>query len=80
MLNATIKVRAISESALEAILALMFEEAKDVRVETWPSGDGPDFTPRVVAGRVATQPSFRDPASGFRTIDGWAAARGDGRT
>jgi hypothetical protein len=61
MLNATIKVRGISESALEAILALMFEECKDVRVETFPSGDGADYTPRVTAGRVATKPIYRDP-------------------
>lgn len=66
LINADISVRAISESALEAILTLLFEECKDVRVATFPSGDGADYTPRVVAGRVATSPQYRQPTSTVR--------------
>lgn len=80
MINATIKVRAISESAFEAIMALLLEEAKDVRVETWPSGDGADFTPRVIAGRVASEPIYREPPSGGGAVYGRSTSTRSGRT
>lgn len=76
LVNADLKIRAISESALEAILALLFEEAKDVRVETFPSGDGPGYTPRVVAGRMVGAPKYRSPTPDKRDINGRPTARG----
>lgn len=75
MLNATLKIRGISESAFEAILEMLGEEAKDVRVESWPSGDGPDFDPRGVTPVLAAKPSQRTARSDVRDPYGWPDPR-----
>jgi len=77
MLNADISVRCITESALEAVMELLREEAKDVRVASFPSGDGPDYTPRHSAARMAEKDIYRRPSTTVRDRDvhGWPDPR-----
>ena len=46
MLNAQLRIRAISDEAFDAIMELLRAEAKDVRVETWRSDEPAGFVPR----------------------------------
>jgi predicted NAD/FAD-binding protein len=55
MINATIKVRGLTESALDAIMELIREEAKDVTVDSWGTAESADFRPRHSAQSRITE-------------------------
>ena len=53
MLSANLKIRAIPESSLNAILELLAEEAQDFTSEVWSTDTQPGYIPR----RSKPQPS-----------------------
>ena len=53
MLSANLKIRAIPESSLNAILELLAEEAQDFTSEIWSTDTQPGYIPR----RSKPQPS-----------------------
>lgn len=62
MKSATIKVRCISDKALEAILEMLAEESNAVTVESWNTNEGPNSASR---GRL-----------NHYSADGYSAVRG----
>ena len=57
MFSANIKIRAIPESSLNAILELLAEEAQDFTSEVWSTDTQPGYIPRRSSSRSKPQPS-----------------------
>ena len=57
MLSANLKIRAIPESSLNAILELLAEEAQDFTSEVWSTDTPPGYIPRRSSSRSKLQPS-----------------------
>ena len=57
MLSANLKIRAIPESSLNAILELLAEEAQDFTTEIWSTDTQPGYIPRRSKPQPQPQPS-----------------------
>ena len=56
MLSANLKIRAIPESSLNAILELLAEEAQDFTSEVWSTDTQPGYIPRRSSSRSRSKP------------------------